>query len=242
MPFFPGADEFLPANEGSDLDMKAQNLRHGYSEDPLLLVPDLRTKAKTTWMRLTYPFAAFGKGVSIHHTCDLRRPVADRIRIGDNVYIGQDAWLNVPWGVAGAAPVIVIGNGCKIGRRCMLSAKNLIQLEEDVLFGPSVLITDHSHGFSDIDAPIHMQALTSGGTLRIERNCWLSYGAAVICTSGELVIGRNSVIGANAVVTRSVPPYSVVAGNPARVVRRFDSETRKWIKTSENWSHCSDTR
>ena len=79
--------------------------------------------------------------------------------------------------------------------------------------------------------PIYRQGLTAGGKVRIERNCWLSFGSAVICTSGELVLGRNSVVGANAVVTRSVPPYSVVVGNPARIIRRFDPETRKWVRS-----------
>ena len=112
----------------------------------------------------------------------------------------------------------------------MFSARNLVQLEDDVLLGPCVLITDNSHEFSDINAPIHTQGLTAGGTVRIERNCWLGYGAAVISVSGELVIGRNSVVGANAVVTRSVPPFCVVAGNPARIVKRYDSGIRKWVK------------
>lgn len=214
----------------SDPEMQTQSPTERYSEDLISLVPRLRTKAKSTWMRMTYPFGGFGKGVSVHYTCDLRRSAAHRMKIGDDVYFAPDTWLNVPEGVPGTVPVIVVGNGCKIGRRCMFSARNLISVEEDVLFGPSVLITDHGHEFSDIEMPIYRQGLTAGGKVRIERNCWLSFGSAVICTSGELVLGRNSVVGANAVVTRSVPPYSVVVGNPARIIRRFDPETRKWVR------------
>ena len=199
-------------------------------EDLLVLFSRFLTKANTTWMRLTYPFAGFGKGVSIQYSCDVPRSVSNRMQIGDSVYIAAGTWLTVPERAVGGATVISLGNGCKVGRRCMISAKNRVELEEDVLLGPSVLITDHSHEFSDINAPIHEQGLTAGGTVRIERNCWLGYGAAVICVSGELVIGRNSVVGANAVVTRSVPPFSIVAGNPAKVVRRYDPEARKWCK------------
>ena len=112
----------------------------------------------------------------------------------------------------------------------MISAKNRVCLEEDVLFGPSVLITDHSHEFSNPDMPIHAQGLTDGGTVLIGRNCWLGHGAAVICTSGELSVGRNSIVGANSVVTRSIPPFSVVIGNPAKIVRRYDPGSREWVK------------
>jgi acetyltransferase-like isoleucine patch superfamily enzyme len=200
------------------------------SEDPLSLFGALLTKVRTIWMQRTYPFAGFGRGVSIHYSCDIRRSAASRIQIGNSVYIAPGTWLNIPEPAVGAPAAIIIENGCKIGRRSMISARNRVRLEEDVLFGPSVLITDHSHEFSNPDLPIHAQGLTDGGTVLIERNCWLGHGAAVICTSGDLSVGRNSIIGANAVVTRSVPPFSVVTGNPACVVRRYDPRSGKWVK------------
>ena len=87
----------------------------------------------------------------------------------------------------------------------MISAKNQIVLEADVLLSPSVLLMDHSHEFGDPELPITKQGLTSGGRILVERNCWLGYGAAIVCNRGELIIGRNSVVGANAVVTRRFP-------------------------------------
>jgi abequosyltransferase len=201
-------------------------------EDPLSLIGRILTKANTTWMRWTYPFAGFGHGSSIHYSCELRRSISNRVKIGEYVYMAPEAWLNIPEYLTNAPPALVIGNGCRIGRRCMLSAKNLIELEEDVLFGPSVLITDHSHEFSDIEMPIHAQGLTAGGTVRIERNCWLGHGAAIIGGAGELVVGRNSVVGANSVVTRSIPPYSVVVGSPAKILKRYDPDSQKWVKYS----------
>ena len=196
--------------------------------DPLALFGRFLTKASTEWMRLTYPFIRFGRGVSIDYTCELRRPASSRMQIGDFVYVAPGAWLNVPEFIAGAAPTIILGNGCRIGRRCTISAKNRICFEDDVLLAPSVLVMDHGHQFSDVSTPILAQGVTPGGTIRIERNCWLGHGAAVICNSGELVLGRNSVVGANAVVTRSVPPFSIVVGNPAKVVRQYDPASEEW--------------
>jgi len=199
------------------------------ADDVFMVFSDIWTFARTVWMRWTYPFARFGQRVSIHYSCDVRRCVSARIEIGDGVYMAPETWLNVPEAGAGRGSAIVLENGCSIGRRCMISARNRVHLEQDVLLGPAVLITDHSHEFSDIEQPIQAQGLTAGGSVVVERNSWLGYGAAIVCTSGTLVVGRNSVVGANSVVTRSVPPYSVVAGNPAKVVRRYDLETGKWV-------------
>jgi acetyltransferase-like isoleucine patch superfamily enzyme len=199
-------------------------------EDPLSLFGALLTKAKTIWMQRTYPFSGFGRGVSIHYSCDIRRSAANRIRIGNSVYVAPGTWLNIPEPAVDAPAAIIIENGCRIGRRCMISAKNRVHLEPDVMLGPSVLITDHSHEFSNPDIPIHAQGLTVGGTVLIERNCWLGHGAAVICSSGSLSVGRNSIIGANSVVTRSVPPFSIVSGNPAKVIRRYDPGSGEWVK------------
>src|SRR6202035_6095598 len=55
------------------------------AEDPLSLFSALLTKARTIWMQRTYPFAGFGRDVSIHYSCDIRRSAASRIRIGSSV-------------------------------------------------------------------------------------------------------------------------------------------------------------
>ena len=156
--------------------------------------------------------------------------MAEHIQIGDEVGLARDIWLNVVPGSGGPPPKIVLGNGCRIGRRSTISAKNRITLSDDVLLAPSVLIMDHNHEYSDFDRPIHEQGVTEGGTIVIEKNCWLGFGAVVLCNAGELRIGRNSVIGANSVVTKGFPPFSVIAGNPAKLLRTYDMGKKQWIK------------
>ena len=200
------------------------------AEDPLRIIFRGRTWLYTRWIKYTYPFANFERGTSVTHSCDIRRSTARAISIGKEVYLGPDVWLNVAEGVGGPRPKIVLDAGCRIGRRSTISARNHIHLEEDVLTAPSVFIMDHNHVYSDVSKPIHAQGVTSGGTITIGRNCWLGCGVVVLSGQKDLVIGRNSVLAANAVVTQSFPDFSVIAGNPAKLVRIYDPETEKWTR------------
>jgi len=208
--------------------------RPNAADDPLYWGRRIARRLKTNWLRWTYPFFAFGKGVSVDASCDISRRASPDISIGNNVYLAPDVWLTViPGGHSDFHPKLVIGDRCSIGKRTSISSHNHIVLEADVLIGPSVVIMDYNHEFSDPDKPILAQGVTSGGRIIIERNCWLGQGAAILCGRGELIIGRNSVVGANAVVTRSCPPHSVLAGNPAKLIRTYDPQTGKWVKPAD---------
>ncbi len=130
---------------------------------------------------------------------------------------------------ANCGPRIIIDDNCLIGARDVISSQNLVHIERDVIIGTSVLIQDHNHAYEDVRVPIKAQGLTPGGTIRIEQGSWIGHGAAIVCNQDELVIGRNSVVAANALVTKSFPPYSVIVGNPARLVRQFDPAKGIWV-------------
>lgn len=107
---------------------------------------------------------------------------------------------------------------------------NEVRIDDDVLFAAFVHITDHSHDYQDIALPINKQGVISKGPVHICRGAWLAFGCHVL--SG-VTVGEHSVVAANAVVTKDVPPYTVVAGNPARIVRQYDFESREWLPVAK---------
>jgi len=207
---------------------------HLPAEDPAYWIPRFLSKANSIWLKGTYPFDECGHRVSIHYSCEIRRFYAHKIRIGDSVTLHRDVWLNVPIIPEGSEPAIVIGRGSSVGRRSVITAINQICLGEYVLMAPGVFITDHNHEYSDVNQPIVQQGLTSGGRIVIEQNCWVGYCSMIIAAKNDVVIGRNSVVGAHSIVTQSCPAYSVLAGNPAEVIKRFDTVSGKWLQCKKS--------
>lgn len=118
---------------------------------------------------------------------------------------------------------IRIGDNVLLQHRTHITAINTIIIGNDVLTGSDVLISDNNHGenrtIKELDIPPRRRKLSSKGNIVIEDNVWIGDKAVIL---GGVTIGRGSVIGANAVVTKSIPPYSIAVGNPARVIRYID--------------------
>jgi acetyltransferase-like isoleucine patch superfamily enzyme len=100
-----------------------------------------------------------------------------------------------------------------------------VTIEDDVLIAGHVFISDNQHGMGRVDVPFKYQPLERIAPVRIGRGTWL--GEHVVVLSG-VSIGEMCVIGANSVVTGSIPPRCVAVGSPARVVRRWDAATQGW--------------
>jgi acetyltransferase-like isoleucine patch superfamily enzyme len=111
----------------------------------------------------------------------------------------------------------------------VVSAKNSIHIERDVVTAHSTLMMDYDCAHEDRTPPICEQAVTEGGRIRIGQGSWIGQGAALVCTRGDLVLGRVCVVGANALVTRSFPLHSITFGNPATVIKHFDGVRNTWV-------------
>lgn len=118
---------------------------------------------------------------------------------------------------AGEQPKIVIGDGCTFMYRFQVNAARSVKIGNYVLAASNVLITDFDHVVEPGGTPITRSRKYVAAPVTIEDNCWL--GQNVVIAKG-VTIGHDSIVGANTVVTRDVPPCSVVAGNPARVIKQ----------------------
>ena len=146
----------------------------------------------------------------------------------DGVSIGRWCWLYAMTSdTAGNSyqPELSIGQGTQIGDFCHITCATRLAIGRNVLVTQGVLITDSTHVYLDPTKPIISQGLSST-PMSIGDGTWLGNHAAIVGSS----VGRQCVVGANAVVTSDVPDYCVVAGSPARIIKRYDAETRSWVR------------
>jgi acetyltransferase-like isoleucine patch superfamily enzyme len=184
--------------------------------------------AVTATTRRGRRFAAFGRGSLIAHP-HVTLYNEQYIEIGEDTMIGPYVALSAGM-VSGqqclTTPVVKIGNRCLIGRGSGIVGHLSIVIEDDVWTGHHVYITDQNHDYRDVDQPISRQSQPERPVL-IGAGSWLGHGVVVLPGSR---IGRHVVVGANSVVSGSLPDYCVAVGAPARVIRRYDGHGG-WIET-----------
>lgn len=151
---------------------------------------------------------------------------ANCVSIGDNVRAKPRLHLAAITNHNGEKfnPSIIIGNNVSINYDVHIACSNRIEIGEGTLIASKVFITDHFHGdttFESLTTPPSQRILVSKGPVIIGKNVWIGEGAVIM---PGLTIGDHCVIGANAVVTKSIQAYSVVCGVPARVIKNVETE------------------
>lgn len=148
---------------------------------------------------------------------------ANNISLGDRVCVGYNCvfetysyYLDQEF-----KPFVIIGNDSNIGDDSHLTCINKIIIGNNVCMGRKIFITDNAHGASIrdlLDMRPNIRPLFSKGPVVIEDNVWIG---EMVCIMPGVTIGHGSIVGANAVVTKDMPPYSIIGGNPARVIKQL---------------------
>jgi len=147
------------------------------------------------------------------------------IKIGSNSCISEQTWFNVNRRQPGAV-AISIGNHCFVGRRNFFSSGKSIFISDYVLTANDCRFICSTHITDDPLVPYIMSGTTTTDEIRVGCNCFFGTGAVVL---GNVHIGHGSVVGASALVTGNVPPFSVVVGNPAVVLKRYSFLRKQWL-------------
>ena len=159
--------------------------------------------------------AKFGKNSYISPGYDFFKISLKGLIIGNNVLVGRNAWISI----IKNGGKINIGEGTNIGRNTIISCNQKITIGKKCLVSYSVSILDHDHMVSDLNISPMDGIISKGKEIIIEDDCFI--GASSFILKG-VHLGKHCVVGANSVVTKSFPRYSVIAGNPAKLIRRLN--------------------
>lgn len=182
------------------------------------------------WHRVFgFPAVYFGPGVKLIGI--------SRMAIGRNSAIGARSWLNVnERGLAKDA--LVIGNNCFVGQDSFFTVGRSIRIGDFCLTARGCAFLGSAHVYTDPTVPYLLTGTTEDIDIFVGANCFFGYAAMVI---GNVRIGHGSVIGAGAEVRQDAPPYSLLVGRPAKVVKRFDFGRKEWIRwPAENYVEGPD--
>ncbi len=152
------------------------------------------------------------------------------IELGSNVCIGRNCRMEGVLCYEGVKynPLIVVGNGVSIEQNLHLTCAQRVVIGDNTAIAANVSITDIHHPYDDVNISIERQQLQVK-PVAIGADCKI-YNNVVILPG--ITIGRHVTIGANAVVNKDIPDYSVAVGVPARVVKRYNFEKQVWEKES----------
>ncbi|WP_234733475.1 acyltransferase [Tellurirhabdus bombi] len=123
---------------------------------------------------------------------------------------------------------VLIGDNCTVGISSVVIGP--VTIGSDVIMAQHVVLSGLNHSYEDVSQSIRAQPVITAPII-IEEECWI--GANAVITAG-VTVGRHSVVAGGSVVTRNVPPYSVVGGNPARLLKQYNHETGQWVKPSDS--------
>ncbi|MEP7263116.1 MAG: acyltransferase [Bacteroidota bacterium] len=188
-----------------------------------LLMPNNQARPRLWVSLFVNPFFhKKGKGSLIRRRTRMDVLPINQFNIGQHTTIEDFSTINNGLGD------VIIGNHSRIGLSNVLIGP--VKIGNQVILAQNIVVSGMNHGYQDVAIPIRLQKCTVSPII-IEDECWI--GANAVITAG-VTIGKHSVVAAGSVVTRNVRPYSIVAGNPAKIIKSYNKASGFWEKAESS--------
>ncbi len=169
------------------------------------------------------------RGERIYMDSSVRVTGAEYIEIGDDTIIQPYSRIEAInyYGGSGQRfrPRLSIGARCTVEFSVHIGVCYSVEIGNDVMIAGRVYISDHVHNYDDPTKPVNQQPLSEQGHVSIGDGSHIGEGA---CIFSDVTLGEHVIVGANAIVTKDVPAFCVVAGAPARILRHYNFERQAW--------------
>ena len=176
-------------------------------------------------LRLGWFKLRFGSRLQLDGVAFICPGVKFEIGKGAKLHLGRWSWIGNDSKIRVHEGEVRIGAKTVMGQECTISAFQHVSIGRECIVADRVMLIDFDHGVVEVERPIRLQGIYKRD-VHVGHNCWIGYGA---CVLRGVTVGDNSVIGTNSVVTKDLPPNSVSAGVPARVLRmRPAPEWMRW--------------
>lgn len=159
---------------------------------------------------------SFGKTVIIGDNVEINALSKSGVSIGNNVSILKNTIIECTGVIRNLGEGLTIGNNVGIAQNCFIQVRGKVIIGNNVIFGPNVSILSEDHNFDNPDLPVSAQGETRKGVI-IKDGVWLGTRAVIL---DGVTVGANSIVAAGSIVTKDVPPFAIVGGVPARLIKK----------------------
>ena len=156
-----------------------------------------------------------GRTLTIGDYVEINALSKEGVKIGNNVSIHRNTIIECTGVIRNLGIGLEIGDNVGIAQNCFIQVRGKVTIGSNVIFGPGVFIFSENHIFENPDLPVSVQGETRKGVI-VEDGVWIGTRAVIL---DGVIVGKNSIVAAGSIVNKNVPPYTIVGGVPAKIIK-----------------------